>query len=759
MPRTLAADPVRLPALAALPALSALLWCGCESAAVETTTRQMDSASDVALLCALETRHEDGTTTWAGTTMDQCAKDLDGDLFAFVVQRYRGELAAVNLRDRRLLDLDLRQPLSSPVVVGPLPNAIAAAPDGSSLAVANLGDPRPGDDPTNPDGVPFLSIVNPANLLPRISLDAGRPFLSRVPLPVPASNVAYLDATHVVVTLPGLSAVAVVTLGETPVVGPPVVLDPFPLLDPEGDPLPGLGVPWSILVDDVRGRLVVGDRAAPWLAVLTWDDAFALTVAAHAPDPFQLPGPSVAMAIEPPGRGPAGDEPGRWIYAVDGSSRGVMVLDAETLAAIDMSTGDPLEWRNELIVPGLAQDVLLGRIAQDPVPDPADPEPEVMHGTFGFVVSSFGEVFAVDVEDHGNAACWDGAAAGEGSYVESACPRHVLRNGIAGAEGPRWSDEPPSLFQASGAALSYSGAPPDEYPRFHDFGGETAEGDPTWGVLFDTVHPRRAVSQTWIVEYEGVVPWTDGNGGQVGDAGWFRDRAMPFCARGVLAGDILIIKDGPDPLSEATDCSAWGAVGQEAELEYRIVEARADRLLLETVVGADGNTDPLPTRECFPWAVRYEVRVGGRWLVRGEATGFQHHVTVGEDPDPTDDVPGLCIEFPDDAICTPYENCTTEPVDVRCLHDGRATDGVIHKNPFLCFTMDAGTVATPRGMRWELDATGGFAALSVETGSLPVAEALDVTTGTGPALLVVDSSSDGLIRVDLADFTVSDNWP
>ncbi|MBI5486312.1 MAG: hypothetical protein HY905_03155 [Deltaproteobacteria bacterium] len=736
-----------------------LCVCGCESAAVETTTRQMDSASDVALLCAVETRNEDGTSSWAGTTMDKCAKDADpdGTLFAFVVQRYRGELAAVNLRDRRLLDLDLRQPLSSPVVVGPLPNAIAAAPDGSSLAVANLGDPRPGDDPTNPDGVPFLSVVNPANLLPRISLDAGRPFLSRVPLPVPASNVAYLDSTHVVVTLPDLSAVAVVTLGESPVVGPPVVLEPFPLLDGEGNPLPGLAVPWSILIDDVRGRLLVGDRAAPWLAVLTWDDAFALTVAGLAPDPYQLPGPAIAMALEPAGWGPAGDEAGRWIYAVDGRSRGVMVLDAETLTTIDMSTGDPLEWRNELIVPGLAQDVLIGRIEQDPAPTEA--EPAVMHGTFGFVVSSFGEVYAVDVEDHGNAACWDGAAAGEGNYVETACPRHVLRNGIAGAEGPRWSGEPPAFFQAGGAVLSYTGTPPDEYPRFADFGGETPEGDPTYGVLFDAEHPRRAVSQTWIVEYEGVLPWTDGNGGQVGEVGWFRDRAMPFCARGVLAGDILIIKDGPDPLDETADCSAWGAVGQETELEYRIADAYADRLLLETVVGADGNEDPLPAPDCFPWAVRYEVRVGGQWLVRGESTGFQHHVTVGEDPDPTNDVPGLCVEAPDDAICTPYENCTTEPVDVRCLHDGRATQGLVYKNPFLCFTMNGGTSVSERGMRWELDATGGFAALSVETGALPVAEALDLTTETGPALLVVDSSSDGLIRVDLQDFTVSDNWP
>ena len=777
MPRAVAAGPVRS---CVLPALSALLLGGCESAAVETTTRQMDSASDVALLCAEETRDADGNATWAGTTMDRCNDDDAGQhvcdtcaLFAFVVQRERGELAAVNLRDRRLLDLDIRQPLSSPAVVGLLPNAIAAAPDGSSLAVANLGDPRPGEDPANPDGVPYLSVVAPSNLLPGISPDADRPFVSRIALPEPASNVAYLDPTHVVVTLPKHRGdppqVVVVTLGETPVVGPPTVLEPFPLLDAEGQPLPGLSVPWSLLVDEGRRRIIVGDREASRLAILTWDDAYVLTVTGLAGHPDALPGPATALAIEPAGWDSEGVEAGRWIYAVDGRSGGVMVLDAVQMAldpsdprvVINISEHDPMDWRWEIDIPGLAQDVLIGRVFQADAP--AAPEPEALHGTFGFIVSSVGEVYVVDLQDHASADCWVDGTIGERYLSDEApgsgCPRHVLRNRSADNPGPELADAP-VLKSGLGVNLAYAGAPDASYPRFHDFGGATPDGDPSYGVTFDD-DVRRAVSQKWIVEYEAIIPWTDGVGGQVGEAGWFTDRAMPFCARGVLAGDILIIKNGPpddedNPTRPLPDCRPWR---DAVRLEYRIGDALGHGLQLAEVPNdatpdvGDDVLATLPDPGCFPYAVEYEIRVGRQWLVRGEATGFQHHVTS---------VDGVCSEGPGETICTPYENCTTEPVDFRCLHSGRATEGLVHKNPFLCFTMDPGSGgagSTVRGTTWELDAVGGFAPLVVETGYLPVAGALDLTNRTGPALLVVDSSSDGLIRVDLEAFDVSDNWP
>lgn len=719
---------------------------GCDSSEIETTTRNIDRGLDVALLCAVSETDTAGRTTWAGVPAARCAEAGDGELFAFVVQSTRGELAAVNLRSLRMLDLDPREPLHSPVAVGPLPNSVAAAPDGSWVVVANLGDPNPEDEPGNPEGRPYLSVLRPEWVLPQRTREAERIFL-----PVPAAVVAFLDPTHVLATLPALSAVTVVTLGDEPEVAEPVVLEPFPLLDPEGLPQDGLATPWSVLVDAGRRRILVGDRNAARLATLRWDDDFALTVTGLA----QLPGPVPSLDLEPAGWGPEGDEPGRWIYAVDGRSGGVMVLDAETLVPLDLAARDPLEWRSELFVPGLAQDVVVGRVAfEEP---PTTPEPEVLHGTFAFLVASVGEVYVVDIEDRSDPGCWSGTAAGLGDYREDVCPRHVLRSaaappappaiGTEPAQVPYWSSAP-TLQLAGGSTVSYDDEPPAPFPRFADFAEADPWGNDTYGVFFDP-DPRRAVSQRWSIEYEGVLPYTDGTAGNVESDGWLTDRGMAFCAVGVLAGDRLTLLDAPEPLDPASAaCRGYGGADDGELREYRIVEALADRVRLEALPGKA----PLPTEECYPWAVRYEVRVSGQWLVQGEGVPFQHRV-IAEG--------GACVEEPDEAGCPPLASCDELPegYPFRCLNQARAREGVVFRNPWICFTLEAGSEPTARGMRWELRASGGFEPLLAEVGSLPVAAVLDDTTRTGPALLVLDSSVDGLSRIDLDGFEVSDYWP
>jgi hypothetical protein len=156
-------------------------------------------------------------------------------------------------------------------------------------------------------------VLRPEWVLPQRSRDAGRIYL-----PAPAAVVSFLDATHLVASLPALAAVTVVTVGDEPSVAEPTVLDPFPLLDPEGRPQDGLPTPWSVLVDPGRTRVLVGDRNAGRLAMLAWDDDFVLRVTGLA----QVSGPVRAMDIEPPRDGGL---PGRWIYAADGRSGGVMV--------------------------------------------------------------------------------------------------------------------------------------------------------------------------------------------------------------------------------------------------------------------------------------------------------------------------------------------------------------------------------------------------------------------------------------------------
>jgi hypothetical protein len=716
----------------------AALLAACESNEVQTTTRNLDRAWDLALVCAVSAT-ADGTTTWTGTTADQCASEAEGHLFAFVIEAARGELAALDLRTKRMLDLDPREPLHSPVAVGPVPSAIAASADGARLVVANLGDPRPGEDPENPDGLPYLSVVDPGAVLTGWGAEP-----SRVYLPAPAAHVAFLDEERLVATLPALSAVVLVSFAEDPpAVGQPLVLEPFPLVGPLGETLEGLPRPWSVAADEVRGRILVGDRDRSRLARLLLDEHGVLAVETGV----DVPGPVEAMAVEPPVPGPEGAGPGRWIYAADGRSGGVMVLDGDTLAPLDLSSRDPLEWRDEIFASGMAHDVAIGVVT---LPDAAEEEaaPELLHGRFAFIVTSTGGVYAVDIEDRHNPECWVGGVPGEGGYDETKCPRHVLRSAVWPAEVPHWSGAP-ELFLPTDAPVVYDEAPDPLFPIFDGWAGMAGE-ERTYGVAFDP-DPRRGVNQVWTFEYEAAIPWTDGNAGNVDDGGDFSDRAMPFCGRGVLGatadypGDVLVVSDGPNPLDETADCRVFGSAENPATMEYRIVEAYSDRLRIEPL-GVDGAA-PLPTEECFPYAVSYEIRVAGQWLVEGSSTGFAHHVIA--------DAGGRCVEEP---VCAEPVDCTTPPSDFRCLHAARATEGVRFRNPYICFRMVSGMTATPRGLRYEMTATGGFEALAEDAGEMGMAVALDATTRTGPALLVVDSSSDGLSRLDLNGFTISDVW-
>jgi hypothetical protein len=707
----------------------------CEETEVETTTRNLDRGCDVALLCAVPIADDPDGASWAGVPMDRCDEEGDAaaNLFALVLQSTRGRLAAVNLTSGRLLDLDRRVPLHSSLDVGPLANALAVSPDGALVVVANLGDPRPDQDPTNPEGLPFLSVITPSDLLRDVARDPAR-----VPLDAPAADIVFLDDRRVVVSQPALSQITFVALAEPFAASSrrELVLDPFPLLGPDGEPLEPISRPWALLVDPVRRRLLVGDRGTGRVAEIEWDGADALTVRRA----IDLPGPAVAFSIEPP----EGESPdlvaGRWVYVADGRSGGVSVLDAESLAPIDISAYDPYEWRSQIVFDGLARDVVLARVA---LPDPAGrlPDPARLHGVFAFLVSSAGNLYVADVEDRHNPACWRSGTAGEGAYDEAACPRHVLRSAVADADGPAWS-APPALYQAEDARVRFEGRPPPEFPRPSGW-DDTVDDRDTYGVRFDP-NRRRAVDQTWTLTYEGEIPWADGNGGNVEGDGWLQDRAVPFCRRGVLDGDSLVVLDPPSPIDDRTDCDAWEFGADAVGLEYRIAEAYGDRLRLETV--RDGA--PLPTEECFPFAVRYRIRAAGQWIVRGTSSGFQHHVVEGAG--------GRCVEDPAD--CPLPSNCSDDPPDPRCLHVGRAHEGRLFRNPFLCFTIESGSSPTPSGLRYEYAATGGFAALSLDVGRLPVAAAADATRRSGPALLVIDSSSYGLSRVDLDGFGITDSW-
>jgi hypothetical protein len=279
---------------------------------------------------------------------------------------------------------------------------------------------------------------------------------------------------------------------------------------------------------------------------------------------------------------------------------------------------------------------------------------------------------------------------------------------------------------------------------------------PSYGVTFfpdtpdDSRMPviRRAVSETWGFIWEGNVPWTTGVGGNLSaDGRGLEDTGMYFCAMGVLAGDVLVIDDGPDPLDTDVDCSGFPSEGGAA---YRIAEARQHALVLESVAQFDPETDQwvdgfdLPVEECFPFAVQYHVRVSEQWMVTGSETGHLHSTTIDGD--------GLCARSL--LACTDWDDtsdCT--------LLNSRARMDAPFVNPYIRFTISDNDVAAPPdettilrpGLAFFFPALSGFQPLAVQAATLPHSiawsEHLD-------ALFISDRAWDGLLQFSPYSFSV-----
>ena len=155
---------------------------------------------------------------------------------------------------------------------------------------------------------------------------------------------------------------------------------------------------------------------------------------------------------------------------------------------------------------------------------------------------------------------------------------------------------------------------------------------------------RRIAGEGWTVTYEGVLPGA--GGGDTGivdrdDGSVFVSGGSSFCGAGVAPGDRLTIQVTPE-----VDEACEGLVGEGPEfLSYEIVDSGPFELVLETIDGEE-TTDQLPSRECFPEAVNYQIRAQDAWVVQGQTTGFRT-------PFEADD--GQCVEREDVAFSSRLE--------------------------------------------------------------------------------------------------------
>jgi len=220
--------------------------------------------------------------------------------------------------------------------------------------------------------------------------------------------------------------------------------------------------------------------------------------------------------------------------------------------------------------------------------------------------------------------------------------------------------------------------------------------------------------------------------------------------------------------------------------DFTVVEAYQGELLLEsrsvTGEGAEEIFDLLSC--CFPGPLTYRLRGGHQWVVRGEASGYQHPIIATEAIDPEsgessypcarDCRPiaarrrGRAFEVSNVACdeTNPLEEgaCGVGPRtddDVVCAYDpdtGPITPGgmaseCIFDAPNRRFVVYRGLAPSEREMTFGFEVTGGFLAKGISLTNVTGTSVLLPVTMTAASesgvIGVVDSQDRGLIMVDV----------
>lgn len=248
-------------------------------------------------------------------------------------------------------------------------------------------------------------------------------------------------------------------------------------------------------------------------------------------------------------------------------------------------------------------------------------------------------------------------------------------------------------------------------------------------------------SETWTATYEGVLPSTNRDDGLLDPdtAGLLDTSPLDLCNAGVKAGDRIIIKNEPESGEDAPEaCEAFqpddsnGGQNQQTDLEdndpfltYRVARVRADTLEMEPLEaeGTPPHADTLPTRECFPTAIKYEIRAENEWIVSGEESGF------------------LSPRTSELGACVPALGAESRQLQ------GRVRSGGFFNGPYLEFQLFSGPVAPLRRQEAEYEYNFTiqrfFNASRFETASLlPTDLLLTPDFPGGTKVLVSDGSED-----------------
>ncbi len=781
------------------------LLAGCTDSTTTVDVTQLERGGDIEFVCLCE--RADGSV--GGARMDSCDPDEgddECDPYLLLMQSNRGEIAVVDAIHRNLHDSDSRAPFTTFPQVGDFPSDMVVSADGARVWVVHMGEARlaqvqtsgllgpvlpqttftdiPGkgysitlaDDDTHA----FVSLPE-QGALAVVDLSTDPPVVTTVllqsgivsPDPDPdAGSDTDSDADALSPDMPSDVDVEdtpadvpddVPNDGGADIPGPPMPADFTPL---EVKFVPGRGAMGRILVSgfDAEGSGGVMELDAEALISSAGDPLVAFYLSGTPVGDFD-----VAQVVPVEGAD-AGAPSGFYLYAADRDEAILHVVDMQTGEELDTTGGNPLVRGGGIRTDGLVQDVLVITFDnEEGIPEEyseEDLDPTEWFGMFVFASTSAGVVHAVDLYDR---FCWHLVDMGGATP----CTPHVMRNALPGEDSTPYLADAPTLITAAGDSHSLTHCSV-LYPCLADL-EDTQGEDQTYGVTFypdlpgDDIAPdiRRPRTEDWSFVWEGAIPWSTGIGGNLSEDGaMLTDPGVPFCGIGVRGtaagypGDVLVIDEGPSPLDDGTDCSQWP---EDGGMAYRIVGATQTELRIEPVSqwdpedvlvwlgdGGDRPAFPLPTEECFPFAVHYHIRASGQWIVTGSRTGFLHATAL--------DTEGRCIDSM--PACTSWEQYETAR---DCtLRTGRAQMDQPFLNPYIRFQIqgepiewgqDGGRpddVMKP-GLTMEVLATSGFVALSEWVSALPESLAYLEYLDT---VFVSDRGYDGLVELDPGQFSV-----
>lgn len=282
------------------------------------------------------------------------------------------------------------------------------------------------------------------------------------------------------------------------------------------------------------------------------------------------------------------------------------------------------------------------------------------------------------------------------------------------------------------------------------------EADEVQAEPVDQSYDSRYRNETWTVAWEGVLPGTDRNDGLFDqeEAGALDTDGLNLCRAGVRAGDRVVVETEPSgedgcgdftPPEESDGEEEGPGLDDDPFLTYRVAEVGVRSLQLEPIPAREGDfSQTLPTRECFPTAIDYEIRTEDRWTVYGSESGLTSARTS------------------ELGACVPRFGAETGEVagsDSDQL-GGRVNSGGVFTGPYLDFRLFQGSVPPVR--RQDDPFAFSFAVQRFFSATFPTSNSSSsgfLQSGSLlPSDIMVADSVDGGVKILLTDASSDFIW-